>query len=124
MGKSDVLAGLIAILLLVSVAGGIMCAITYIQNITQPGKTYDVTVTVSSVELSEHLYIHTNVWCDQFLSTGDYGREALVYCLIGHHHNITIGQVYRIRFTNKMLFNWWKGGYFIAGKVIEIKQVN
>ena len=87
---------------------------------TYAGRTYDVSVKVANVERSERFYKHTNVWIDQYISSES--RDALKYHLLGHHE-LTPGGTYQIVFKNKILFNVFKGFFFIAGEVIEIKEI-
>ena len=94
---------------------------TYLDTWTYAGRDYDVTVKVANVERSEHLFVHTNVWVDQFISSGDTGREALKYRLDGHHF-LNPNEVYRIEFTNRVRFHWWKG-FYIIGVDVTTEQV-
>lgn len=92
---------------------------SYLQNWTYAGRTYDVTVKVANVERSEHLFIHTNVFVDQYISSGgDTGREALTYRLEGHQF-LDPGETYRIQFTDRVRWHWWIG-YYIIGVDVTI----
>ena len=111
----------LAIILVVITLFSIMYGATWFHTFHQVGVTYDVTVKVSNVERSEHLYIHTNVWAEQYISSDN--RDALVYHLLGHHDELIPGQVYRIVFTNRQRFHWLKRGFFIAGEVEKIEHI-
>lgn len=81
------------------------------------GQEYDVTFTVYSVEKSTRFGDHTNV---QYGVSEGSVRE---YFLIGHH-DFVVGGVYHLKFTNVMKFHWFKGGFFIRGRVILLEQIS
>ena len=92
--------------------------ISYLECWTYAGRTYDVTVKVANVERSEHLFVHTNVWVEQFIASTEYGPDALKYRLEGHQF-LNPGETYRIVFTDKVRWHWWKG-YYIIGVDVTI----
>jgi len=116
MSAKDVLAWIVIIGAII----GAILGFDWFMCTTYAGKTYDVSVKVANVERSERFYKHTNVWVEQFISSE--GREALKYHLLGHHE-FTPGKSYRIVWRNKILFNIFKGFFFIAGEVIKIEEI-
>lgn len=111
---------LLVIALVAAAVFAVFYGATYFGAWTYAGRGYDVTVKVANVERSEHLFIHTNVWVDQFIASGDSGREALKYRLEGHQF-LDPGKTYRIQFTNRVRWHWWKG-FYIIGVGVEIAE--
>lgn len=81
------------------------------------GQEYDVTFTVYSSEKSTRFGDHTNV---QYGVSEGSVRE---YYLVGHH-DFVVEKVYHLKFINVMKFHWFKGGFFIRGRVTLLEQIS
>jgi len=107
----------IAVVIILIVAIVFLYGASWLQAQSFAGQEYDVTFTVYSVEKSTRFGDHTNV---QYGVSEGTVRE---YYLIGHQ-DFVVGGVYHLKFINVVKFHWWRGGFFIRGRVILLEQIS
>lgn len=87
--------------------------------LSHQGVKYEATITVTTVEISNRKYVHTYVWTDQVVSTGE-GMESKQY-FFADTPNFEVGKTYYVEWHDEIRFHPLDLWYIIG--VVDYMEV-